>query len=79
MLANNISPIRTADLQELQSVFSSLDRPYGLQAINCFNVSYKQLYPTLSPLEKHRAEELVDALIAGLEDRALADKIYGVF
>ena len=73
-----VTPIHSSDFQELHRLFKSLQKPYGRGEILRFNRAYKPVYPHLSRQERHRAEELVDALIAGLEHRDLASKIYGV-
>ena len=62
----------------LRNLFLSLDQPCGLDDIVRFNLLYSHLYPHLSPSEKRRAEDFADALMAYVEDPALADKIHGV-
>ena len=78
MHQTNVTPIHSADLQQLQSLFLTLDKPCGISEIIRFNQLYRRVYPDLSRLEKRRAEDLVDALIADLEHPDLAPKIYGV-
>ena len=78
MLANNITPIFSPEFVNLYSLFHTLERPYGLVDILQFNQSYQPIYLLLGREEKRRAEEMVDALVAGVERRELAAKIFGV-
>lgn len=78
MLAKNITPIRSADFVNLYTLFHSLKRPYQLDDILKFNKTYQPIYRCLGPEEKRRAEEFVDAMVAGVERRELAAKIFGV-
>lgn len=77
-LSSNIKPIHSANFAELQSLFFSLAPPYGANDIRRFNQVYKRIYGELNSLERRRAEEFVDDLIAGVERRELAPKIFGV-
>ena len=78
MQAINVTPIHSADFVELRGVFNSLERPYGLIDILKFNSTYQKIYYRLGNEEKRQSEEMVDALIAGVETRELAAKIFGV-
>lgn len=68
----------SADFLRLQELFMSLEQPCGLDDILRFNLLYSHLYPNLSPHEKRRAEDFVDALMEHLEDQQLAARIDGV-
>lgn len=78
MLAQKVIPIFSPEFTQLCRVFHSLERPYRLDAILRFNRTYQPIYGRLGPEERRRAEELVDALIAGVESRELQAKIFGV-
>lgn len=73
-----VLPLYSAEFLELQTVFRRLEKPYGLADILLFNRSYQRVYAQLGREEKRRAEEMVDLLIEGLEQRKLASKIFGV-
>lgn len=77
-LLSNVTPIHSANFTELQALFATLQPPYGASDIRRFNQIYKRIYGDLSSLERRRAEEFVDDLIAGVERRELAPKIFGV-
>lgn len=71
-------PAITSNMRELNALFNALKRPYGNGEIVRFNLAYQRIYPALNRSDKHRAEELVDALLRDLEHEDLAPKIYGV-
>ncbi|MBS1212925.1 MAG: hypothetical protein H6R26_1542 [Proteobacteria bacterium] len=73
-----VTPIRSSDYQELNSVFNKLQKPYGQGEITRFNTAYQRVRHDLSRHEKRRAEDFVDALLADLADEDLATKIFGV-
>ena len=72
------TPAYSSGFLELSNLFHTLDSPYSLGDIARFNLLYQRIYAQLNRIERHRAEELVDALIDGLENREWAAKIYGV-
>jgi len=72
------SPFLSPEYQGLHRVFQELEQPYGLQEILRFNRAYQPIYQRLPPAEKRCAEELVDALVEGVERRELRAKIFGV-
>jgi hypothetical protein len=74
----NIIPMFSPEFLELQMLFQELEPPYKLGDILRFNSAYRPIYRQLLPEEKRRAEEFVDALVAGVENRRLAPKIFGV-
>ncbi len=78
MLARKITPIHSPEFVELYTLFHGLERPYTLADILLFNRTYQPIYGKLGPEEKRRAEELVDAMVAGVERRELASRIFGV-
>jgi hypothetical protein len=78
MQAAHVSSLYSERFDELRHFFYSIRPPYTLAHISKFNTIYRDLYPVLSREEKHRAEEFVDSLIAGLERKELASKIFGV-
>jgi hypothetical protein len=78
MQVTNISSLYSERFDELRLFFYSIRPPYTLAHISEFNAIYRNLYPVLSREEKHRAEEFVDSLIAGLERKEWAPKIFGV-
>jgi hypothetical protein len=69
---------QSPEFTELQSLFLGLAQPYGAGEIARFNALYKRIYYRLGLPERHRAEEFVDALIAGIEREELAHRIFGV-
>lgn len=69
---------QSEELSLLKSLFGNLNKPYGLAEIQKFNSAYQRIYPTLNQAERLQAELLVDAMIAGIENRELRCKIYGV-
>lgn len=73
-----VYPLHSAEFLELQEVFRSLEKPYGLGDILLFNRTYRRIYGRLGKEEKRRAEEFVDALVAGVERQQLASRIFGV-
>lgn len=77
-LSPTVHPFYSAEFIELQEVFRSLEKPYGLADILLFNRTYQRIYGRLGREEKRRAEEFVDALIEGVERRKLVSKIFGV-
>jgi len=78
MCTVQLIPLYSEEFQELQRWFSSVDPPYSLEEIVEFNRIYRRIYRLLGREERRRAEEIVDALIAGVGDQAWAAKIYGV-
>lgn len=78
MVAENVTPLYSENLNRLRGLFQRIDRPYGLEDIRAFNSMYREIYPSLSREEKLRAELLVDTLIEGLERKEWASKIFGV-
>ena len=78
MLAKNITPIHSPEFVGLHTLFHSLERPYNLGDIIKFNRTYQPIYGRLGPEEKRRAEEFVDHLVAGVENRDLVSKIFGM-
>jgi hypothetical protein len=77
-----ITPLRSArrgsaEFQELQAWFGKHRPPYSLQDILTFNAIYQRDYRHLSPEEKRRAEELVDALIEGAGRREWEARVFG--
>ncbi len=78
MRTAKIIPIRSPEFTNLHRLFQSFERPYGLQDILRFNRAYQPIYRRLSPEEKRRAEEFIDALIEGVERRELKARIFGV-
>ena len=78
MLASKITPIVSPEFVELNTLFQSLKKPYGLLDILRFNRIYQTAYWLLGKEERRRAEELVDALIEGVESHELKAKIFGV-
>jgi hypothetical protein len=70
--------LHSPEFIELQSLFLNLAQPYGADEIARFNRLYKRIYGCLSLPERHRAEEFVDELIAGVEREELARRIFGV-
>lgn len=78
MRTAKIIPIHSPEFTDLHRLFHSFERPYGLQDILHFNRAYQPIYRRLSPEEKRRAEEFVDALIEGVERRELKARIFGV-
>ena len=75
---HSLHVLQSPELLELQRVFDKLEKPYGLPDILLFNRTYQSVYGLLGKEEKQRAEELVDALIEGLESRKLKSRIFGV-
>ena len=73
-----VIPIFSPEFLDLQMLFQELKPPYKLGDILRFNNAYRPIYRRLSPEEKRRAEEFVDALVAGVENRRLAPRIFGV-
>lgn len=78
MPKTKIIPLFSPEFLDLQMLFNELQAPYGLADILRFNSAYRPIYGRLSPEEKRRAEEFVDALVAGVEKKQLAPKIFGV-
>ncbi len=78
MIATKITPIHSAEFLDLQRLFHSLERPYGLLAILRFNRAYEAVYWRLGTEERRRAEEFVDKLIEGVERSELKARIFGV-
>ena len=78
MSAQPISTLYSERFDELRSYFQSIQPPYTLQHIREFNAIYRRLYPVLTREEKRRAEDYVDALIEGLENKDWASRIFGV-
>ena len=78
MLAKNIVPLHSESFDQLRSLFMSFEPPYDLKDIRDFNDLYRGIYPVLSGEERRRAEDFVDAMIAGVERREWASRIFGV-
>jgi hypothetical protein len=78
MRTAKIVPLFSAEFQGLNTLFQELQPPYGLPEILRFNRAYQPIYPRLAAEEKRRAEEMVDALIEGVERRELRARIFGV-
>ena len=78
MRAKKITPIHSPGFVELFTLFHSFQRPYTLTDILQFNRTYQPIYRQLGPEEKRRCEELVDAMVDGVENRELASRIFGV-
>lgn len=76
--AASVSVLYSDTFDELRRYFMGIEPPYSLQHVREFNRIYGRIYPILSKDEKRRAEDFVDALIAGVERREWAEKIYGV-
>ena len=75
----NIRTIDSAYFREIQRWFHGVQAPYGLQDILTFNAMYQHLYGRLDRLERQRVEEeIVEALIDGVETPDLKAKIFGV-
>ncbi len=70
--------IYSNNFDELRIYFQGLEPPYTLRDIRGFNTIYGGLYPVLTREEKRRAEEFVDVMIAGVEKKEWACKIFGV-
>lgn len=75
---SNVTALYSPEFLQLQRLFRALKTPYGAIEIRHFNRTYSRLYPELTPLERSRAEEWVDELIAQVERPELAARIYGV-
>ena len=71
-------PTDSSAFQELNTLINAMASPYGQGDIVRFNLLYQRIYPQLSRDEKRRAEEFVDALIAGVEKEEWTSQIYGV-
>jgi hypothetical protein len=69
---------QATNIEDLNSLFNSLQKPYGKGEIVRFNLTYQRLYPKLDRAERHHAERLVDALLVDLENEDLAKQVYGV-
>ncbi|WP_348758617.1 hypothetical protein [Candidatus Methylocalor cossyra] len=78
MPVSTVSSLYSGQFDTLREFFYSIQPPYTLAHIREFNAIYRRIYPQLSREEKRRAEEFVDALIAGLENPEWASKIFGV-
>ncbi|MGZ8250686.1 MAG: hypothetical protein ACXWUF_21910 [Methylomagnum sp.] len=76
--AASVSFLYSDRFDELRRYFMSIEPPYTLQHIREFNRIYGRIYPVLTKDEKRRAEDFVDALIAGVGRQEWAEKIYGV-
>lgn len=61
------SGLPSAAFLSLQSAFLNLRTPYDVDGAVRFNLMFSHLYPQLSPAERERAEALVDALMADIE------------
>lgn len=65
--------------QEIDHWFHGIQAPYRLKDILAFNAIYRRAYSRLNREEKRRVEEeIVDALIDGVEAPKLKAKIFGV-
>lgn len=69
------SGLTSAAFLSLQSAFLNLRTPYDVDGAVRFNLMFSHLYPQLSPAERHRAEALVDTLMANLEQRTLGEQV----
>lgn len=78
MNATNINYLYSDRFDELKRYFFGIQAPYTLGHIREFNAIYRKIYPSLNREERRRAEDFVDALIAGLERKEWASKIFGV-
>lgn len=78
MLTDTANHADSRGLQDLQQLFDSLDKPYGMGEIVRFNRGYQRIYFQLNREEKLRAEKYVEALIKGVERRELVSRIFGV-
>lgn len=76
--ARIVSQLHSDDFHAINQWFQANRPPYGLHDIFRFNALYRQAYPALSREEKRRIEEFVDMMIAGVADRRLIPKIFGV-
>ena len=74
----HFQPSASNHYEQLQSLFNSLDAPYGQGEIVRFNLLYQRIYGELSRDERRHAEKLVDELIEGVEKEELKPRIYGV-
>jgi len=75
---NTLMPTHSDAYEELMLFYRSLAMPYTKHDIRAFNAIYRCIYRGLSREERHRAEEMVDLMIEGLENPQLAEMIYGV-
>lgn len=75
---NTLMPTHSDAYEELMLFYRSLAMPYTKHDIRAFNAIYRCIYRSLSREERHRAEEMVDLMIEGLENPQLAEMIYGV-
>jgi hypothetical protein len=65
--------------QEIEQWYQGVQAPYGLQDIHTFNAIYRRAYSRLTREEKRRVEEeIVNAMIEGVEDQRLKAKIIGL-
>lgn len=67
MYESDTTTHHSSDFLELQSLFNSLEKPYGAGEIVRFNLAYSRAYPRLAVHERYRAAEFLDALIADVE------------
>ena len=74
----DVIPIYSKNFDELRKYFYGLTPPYTLDDIRGFNAIYGAIYPLLVREERRRAETFVDELIAGVEKKEWACKIFGV-
>ncbi|MCU0736412.1 MAG: hypothetical protein MUF20_13000 [Methylotetracoccus sp.] len=67
MYESDTASTPSADFLELQSLFNSLEKPYGPGEVVRFNLAYIRAHPHLKSHEKYRAAEFLDALVAEVE------------
>lgn len=72
------SGLISAAFLSLQSAFLNLRTPYDVDGAVRFNLMFSHLYPQLSPAERQRAEALVDALMADIEQCAPEERVADV-
>lgn len=76
--ATNVIILYSDEFHQITSFFQRIHPPYTLEHIDGFNSIYRRIYPILNRDEKRRSEEFVDILIANLERKEWATKIFGV-
>ncbi len=78
MPSADVIPFYSQKFSELKQYFYGLKPPYTLEDIRGFNAIYGDMYSILAREERRRAEAFVDELIAGVEKKEWACKIFGV-
>jgi hypothetical protein len=66
-------------LMPLKVLFEGFEPPYRGADARAFTACYRTLYASLSKVERRQAEQMVDRLIAGLENPEDRQWIFGVF